>query len=55
MSSTHIRIPGTQPAMKSLPIETSPTVPKMISPMLGGMVATIRPERPLMAADQPRE
>ena len=26
----------------------------MIRPMLGGMVATIRPDRPLMAADQPR-
>ena len=53
--STHIRIPGTQPAMNRRPMDTSPTVPKMIRPMLGGMVATIRPESPLMAAAQPLE
>ena len=41
MSATIIMKPGTNPAANSLPMETSPTEPKMISPIEGGMVATM--------------
>jgi two-component system response regulator YesN len=38
----HIRIPGTIPPTKSLPMDTPPMKPKRIRPMPGGMVAVMR-------------
>ena len=49
----HIMMPGRNPATNRRPMETSPTVPYRIRPMEGGIVATISPDRQLIAAAQP--
>src|SRR5665647_3555093 len=48
-----IRRPGTIPAAKSLPMDTSPILPYRISPMLGGIIVTIREEKLMTPAEKP--